>query len=105
MLTAGTIGTPALIAAHNASQQMDVAHTTPVHDALCVALLLDPEVVQITNLHVDVETSGELTLGRSVIDVHRRSGKPANSWVALSASPKKFVALLLATFASRAAER
>ncbi|HEX4444181.1 MAG TPA: nucleoside hydrolase [Galbitalea sp.] len=90
------------IHAHDASQPMEHRGTAPVHDALCVALLLDDGVVELARLHVDVETTGDLTVGRSVIDVHHRSGKPANARVALGAAPERFVALLLKTFSPRA---
>jgi inosine-uridine nucleoside N-ribohydrolase len=90
------------IRAHDSSQPMDRPGTAPVHDALCVALLLNPDVVQLAELHLDVETDGELTVGRSVIDVHHRSGKPANARVALSASPEEFIAVLLWAFTSHA---
>jgi inosine-uridine nucleoside N-ribohydrolase len=88
------------IRAHDATQPMAVGGTAPVHDALCVALLLDPDVVQLVELHVDVETEGALTVGRSVIDVHSRSGQPAQARVAMTASPARFVAVLLREFAA-----
>lgn len=90
------------IRAHDASQPMERPGTAPVHDALCVAMLLHPDVVQLAEFHVDVETEGELTVGRSVIDLHHRGGMPANARVALSASSEKFVSLLLQAFASHA---
>lgn len=86
------------IHAHDASQPMDRPGTSPVHDALCVALLLDPDVVQLAKLHIDVETAGDLTVGRSVIDVHHRTGEAANARVAIGASPERFISLLLSTF-------
>lgn len=103
------LGTPAAVAtaalieqrirAHEQSQPMAEAFTAPVHDALCVAWLLNSSVIELLPLHVDVETTGALTLGRSVIDVHHRSGKPANARVALAAKPSPFVELLLSVFA------
>ncbi len=64
------------IAAYDRLQPMDTASTAPVHDALCVAYLVDRDVVSGRPAHVDVETRGELTLGRTVIDYARsvRSG-------------------------------
>lgn len=110
--TLRSLGTPAgeatakfieqRIRAHDSSQPMEQLGTAPVHDALCVAFLLDPDVVQLGDFHVDVETEGQLTVGRSVIDVHHRSGKPANARVALGASPRRFVEVLQQVFASRA---
>src|SRR6185369_3442260 len=81
-------GTPAGIAAatvierriegHNAGQPMHIPDSAPVHDPLCVAFLADPRVVSTRHLNVAIETRGEFTLGRTVIDVSSRSGKPPN---------------------------
>jgi inosine-uridine nucleoside N-ribohydrolase len=48
-----------------------------------------------------VETRGELTVGRTIIDTHHRSGREPAVWVALDADAQKFRDLLLATFAAR----
>ncbi len=87
------------IAAHDASQQMDVAHTTPVHDALCVAFLIDAAILTTRRLHVAVETTGALTVGRTVIDTHARSGQPPQCAVAFDADARKFLRMLTETFA------
>lgn len=50
----------------------------PVHDAFAVATLVDRTLVCTQALHVDVETRGELTTGRTVIDVDGRSGRAPN---------------------------
>jgi inosine-uridine nucleoside N-ribohydrolase len=82
-------------------QPMDVTNSAPVHDALCIAYLVDPTVVTGRRLHVDVETHGELTVGRTVMDTHERTGKAPNAYVAFDADAPKFVAMLLDTFARR----
>ena len=87
------------IAAYDALQPMDTAATAPVHDALCIAYLVDPTVVSGRAAHVDVETRGELTLGRTVMDAHRRFGQEPNAFVAFDADAPKFVSMLLETFA------
>ncbi|MEP3277758.1 MAG: nucleoside hydrolase [Stappiaceae bacterium] len=87
------------IGVHDEIQQMDQLGAAPVHDALCIAYLLEPEVLTLRNCHVDVETRGELTVGRTVIDTHGRSGKTANCSVAFDADPRRFVRLLTDTFA------
>lgn len=103
------LGTPAATATasiierrirgYDASQPMAEAGAAPVHDALCVAYLVDPSVIGGRRCHIDVETSGPLTIGRAIIDTHQRGGKPANAWVAFDADPGKFISLLLETFA------
>jgi inosine-uridine nucleoside N-ribohydrolase len=87
------------IAAYDALQPMAVHHSAPVHDALCVAFLVDPTVVSGRPAHVDVETRGELTLGRTVIDAEGGYGHEPNAFVAFDADAPTFVRLLLETFA------
>lgn len=52
---------------------------------------------------MDVETHGELTVGRTVIDTHGRSGHEPTVDVAFDADERKFAALLRDTFARRGA--
>jgi inosine-uridine nucleoside N-ribohydrolase len=87
------------ISAYDALQPMDTAGSAPVHDALCVAYLVDPSVVTGQRVHVDVETRGELTLGRTVMDRRGHFGAEANAFVAFDADAPKFVSMLLETFA------
>ncbi|HUB71135.1 MAG TPA: nucleoside hydrolase [Acidimicrobiales bacterium] len=88
------------IHAYDESQPMGRLGAAPVHDALCIAFLVDPSVIPIDKYYVDVETEGPLTVGRTVVDTHRRSGKEPNVWVALDADEKKFVRMLIETFGS-----
>jgi inosine-uridine nucleoside N-ribohydrolase len=87
------------IMAYDTLQPMDTLRTAPVHDALCVAFLVDPTVVSGQRAHVDVETRGELTMGRTVIDIRGISGQEPNAFVAFDADAPKFVSMLLETFA------
>src|SRR5205823_525138 len=48
----------------------------PIHDACAVAVALRPELVTTRHLHVDVETRGELTTGRTVVDLWGVTGNP-----------------------------
>jgi inosine-uridine nucleoside N-ribohydrolase len=89
------------ITAYDALQPMETLHTAPVHDALCVAYLVDPTVVTGRPVHVDVETHGELTIGRTVMDTHEVSGREPNAFVAFDADARKFVSMLIETFARR----
>ena len=89
------------ITAYDTLQPMDTLRTAPVHDALCVAYLVDPTVISGERAHVDVETRGELTIGRTVIDTRGISGLEPNAFVAFDADAPKFVSLLLETFARR----
>jgi inosine-uridine nucleoside N-ribohydrolase len=67
----------------------------PVHDALAVCALIDPTVITTEFIPVDVETVGELSVGRTVCDFRFRSRKPANVHFAMDADEPKFNAMLL----------
>lgn len=89
------------IGVHDKIQKMAQAGSAPVHDALCIAYLLDRTVLATRECHVDVETHGTLTVGRTVIDTHRRSGNAPNCNVAFDADPRRFVDILIDTFSER----
>ncbi len=91
------------IRGYDAGQPMARPNTAPVHDALCVAALIDRSVISTRRCHVDVETHGELTVGRTVIDTHQRSGHEPTVDVAFDADERKFAALLRDTFARHGA--
>ena len=87
------------IQGYDATQPMKQRHAAPVHDALAVAAIVDPAVITTHHLHVDVETRGELTVGETVVDTNFRSRREPNVHVALDADERRFVAMLLETFA------
>ena len=72
------------------NQPMEERNAAPVHDALCVAFMLNPDIVTTLFRHVDVETNGTLTVGRTVIDTHYRNGKAPNCHVAFGADRERF---------------
>ena len=75
--------------------------SAPVHDPLCVAYLLRPEVVTSSGRHpVSVETAGEQTLGQLVVDTRPWTSEPANATVAFAASASVFREVLLEAFAA-----
>jgi inosine-uridine nucleoside N-ribohydrolase len=86
------------IVAHDQSQKMDIPHTTPVHDALCVGFLVEPSLISTRRHHVAVETTGTLTVGRTVIDTHFRGRGEPQCDIAFDADAKGFVKLLVKTF-------
>ena len=107
----GALGTPAAratetfvtrrINSYEAMQKMDIPNSAPVHDALCVAALVEPDILTIKRCHVAVETAGALTLGRTVVDTHQRSRQEPNADVALDADAARFVGMLMEIFAKR----
>lgn len=90
------------IRAYDATQPMARRNAAPVHDALCVAFLIQPSVIATDKYWVGVETSGDLTVGRTVVDTHRRSGQVPNVSVALAADEAIFVEMLTNIFGRRA---
>ena len=54
----------------------------PVHDACAVARVARPELVQVEQAFVVVETKGEWTDGMTVTDFYGRLGRPPNAQVA-----------------------
>jgi inosine-uridine nucleoside N-ribohydrolase len=87
------------ITGYDLDQPMERPGSAPVHDALCVAAIIDRSVISTRRVHADVETHGELTVGQTVFDVAARGGLPPNADVAFGADERKFVQLLLDTFA------
>ena len=64
-------------------------------DPIAMAVALDPSVATSTRrLHVDVETSGELTRGQTVVDHLRITEQAPNADVVLEASRARFLELL-----------
>jgi inosine-uridine nucleoside N-ribohydrolase len=90
------------IAGYDSDQPMERPGTAPVHDALCVAAIIDRSVITTRRVHADVEVHGELTVGQTVFDVAARGGQPPNADVAFDADERAFVRLLLDTFSAPA---
>ncbi len=66
----------------------------PIHDALAVAAVFEPDIISTRHLNVSVETSGEFTLGRTVVDFRGVTGRKANCDVALGVDREGFIELL-----------
>jgi inosine-uridine nucleoside N-ribohydrolase len=88
------------IRGYDASQPMSRTGAAPVHDALCVAAVLQPDIITTQDLFVTVETHGEATVGETVVDVAARGGHVPNMKVAFDADERAFVQLMLETFAA-----
>jgi len=78
------------IEGYRAYQSLADQEAAPIHDALCVHHLVERDVITTADYHVAVETSGALTVGRTVIDTNFRSRKPANAKVAMDADTERF---------------
>jgi purine nucleosidase len=66
----------------------------PLHDPCTIAYLLRPELFAGRACHVAIETEGEHTLGRTVVDWSARHGKAANATVIDTIEADGFFALL-----------
>lgn len=65
-----------------------------IHDALTVAGLVDPGVLETREYSVSVDTSGEHTDGRTVVDVHDVTGAEPNATVAVGVNTERFFEML-----------
>jgi inosine-uridine nucleoside N-ribohydrolase len=73
---------------------------SPIHDAVAVAHVLRPELVETRQRHVAIETESELCRGRTVVDLWRRTGNPPNAHVGVDIDADAFREILLERVAS-----
>ena len=66
-----------------------------VYDACAVAAAIDPGIVTTQPMHVEVETEGALTLGRTVCDTRRRTPSSPNADVGLTLDRRRFMEILI----------
>ena len=90
------------IRGYEANQPTGVPDTAPVHDAVCVAALVNPSIIDTRFVNVVVETRGDYTMGRTVVDHERRTQRQANCHVAFHANRAAFFELICETFAKPA---
>jgi inosine-uridine nucleoside N-ribohydrolase len=73
---------------------------SPVHDAVAVAHVLRPGLVETVRRGVVVETGGELSRGRTHVDLWGRAGWEPNAEVGVGVDSDAFFELLLERIAS-----
>ena len=73
---------------------------SPIHDAVAVAHVLRPGLVETKHCHVDVDCSWELGRGRTYVDLWGRTGKEPNAHVGVDVDAAAFFELLLERVAS-----
>jgi inosine-uridine nucleoside N-ribohydrolase len=59
---------------------------SPIHDAVAVAQVIDPDLLTLTGCHVDVDC-GPVGRGRTICDLRGITGLPANARVATDIRP------------------
>ncbi|NJR39149.1 MAG: nucleoside hydrolase [Leptolyngbyaceae cyanobacterium CSU_1_4] len=68
---------------------------SPLHDPCVIAYLIQPELFLGRNLHVAIETTSELTMGRSVVDLWQAGQQAPNVHVIQQADDEGFYSLLI----------
>lgn len=64
------------------------------HDSLAMAAAFMPDIVTTRHLHVDVENTGRLTAGMTVVDHRLKPGREPNCDVAVDVDVERFLELL-----------
>jgi purine nucleosidase/pyrimidine-specific ribonucleoside hydrolase len=67
----------------------------PIHDAVALAHVLRPGLVETRFRNVEVELESELCRGRTVVDLWNRTDRPANAHVAVDLDVAAFFDLLV----------
>ena len=104
------LGTPVAVAvadlldqrikAYDMFQPQKIAGSTPPHDALVVASVIDPDVLKDVQLkRVDVDFGGSICDGRTMVDSRVYPDNPPNIHIALDCDRQRFVKLLTDTIA------
>jgi inosine-uridine nucleoside N-ribohydrolase len=73
---------------------------SPIHDAVALAHVFRPELVETAHRHVAIECGSELTRGRTVVDLWRRTGNEPNAHVGVGIDGRAFIELLLERISS-----
>jgi inosine-uridine nucleoside N-ribohydrolase len=66
----------------------------PVHDAVAVSAVVEPEILKTRLMRVDVECESELTRGETVCDFYGILDKPPNAEVGVSLNTEAFFEIL-----------
>jgi len=82
------------IKGYEANQPTGTPQTAPVHDAVCVAALVDRGIIETKFVNVVIETIGEFTIGRTVVDHEKRTMREPNCHVAFHANRQAFIAMM-----------
>ncbi|NET30956.1 MAG: nucleoside hydrolase [Cyanothece sp. SIO1E1] len=67
----------------------------PLHDPCVIAYLLQPDLFTYRDAYVAIETTSELTMGRSVVDRWQTTGQTPNARVVETVNAKGFYQLLI----------
>ena len=73
---------------------------SPIHDAVAVAHVLDPGLVETKRRNVEIELESELCRGRTVVDLWGRTEREPNAHVAVGIDSERFLELVLGRLAT-----
>ena len=74
----------------------------PIHDAMAVAHVIDPTLVETLNCNVEIETQSEFCDGRTVVDRWLVRDAPKNADVGIDVDAERFLEFLVSRIASLA---
>jgi purine nucleosidase/pyrimidine-specific ribonucleoside hydrolase len=72
----------------------------PIHDAVAVAHVIDPTLMEVAHCNVEVERESELCRGRTVVDRWHRTGRLPNVHVGVDLDTSRFFDLLVERIAA-----
>jgi inosine-uridine nucleoside N-ribohydrolase len=75
---------------------------SPIHDAMAVAHVIDPTLLETRHVNVAVETKSEFCDGRTVVDLRGVTGREPNADVGVDVDAARFLELLVSRIASLA---
>lgn len=84
----------------NHPRHYDAGIGAPIHDALAVAHLIWPDLVETEECFVTVETQSDLCRGRTVVDRWHVTGQSPNASVGVELDGNRFASLLLERISS-----
>ncbi|HEX9380584.1 MAG TPA: nucleoside hydrolase [Gaiellaceae bacterium] len=68
---------------------------SPIHDAVAVAQVMRPDLVETKHLNVEIDVESELCRGRTVVDLWRRTEREPNAHVGVDIDADGFLELLI----------
>lgn len=76
----------------------------PVHDALCVGMLIDDEMIETKHTFVDISCNDPLTRGETVADIWNVTGNAPNCHISVKVDRERFVEMIIEHMAGYNAE-
>jgi purine nucleosidase/pyrimidine-specific ribonucleoside hydrolase len=86
------------------SEQREGAASFPLHDPLAIGVAIDPSLVSMEPMHIEIERRGEVTEGMTVADrrpIQAGWKKPPNADVCLDVDASRFLSFFLERLCSK----